>query len=92
MLGFGAIGELAIGQFESEAANASNAGVFTITGQDVGLFVGRVLTAEVGVFTITGGVSLTAQTRAGLRVIAGGGARGLKATAGGGGKGLRIRA
>lgn len=77
MLGFGAIGELALGE-SGDPAGMLGTGVFTMTGNDVGLYVGRVLEADAGTFTLTGQTSLTARTRAGLNVRSGGGARGLR--------------
>lgn len=93
MLGFGALGELALGQASDEnRALAVDVGAFVIAGQDVGLYATRYLTAETGVFTLTFKSAERARSRLGLSVTSGGGVRGLNASAGGGGKGLRIRA
>lgn len=89
MLGFGAIGELALGESGTVSTEAGN---FVITGHDVGLYANRILDAGCGVFTITGQAAFEGRTRPGLSVVSGGGVRGLRASSGGGGKGLRIRA
>lgn len=93
MLGFGALGELALGHASDENRYlAVDVGAFVIAGQDVGLYATRYLTAETGVFTLTFNSAERARSRLGLSVTSGGGVRGLNASAGGGGKGLRIRA
>lgn len=104
MLGFGALGELALGQVATDdKALSVDVGAFVIAGQDVGLYATRYLTAETGVFTLTFNSAELARGRLGLSVTSGGGVRGLRASsgggvrglnasAGGGGKGLRIRA
>ncbi len=94
MLGFHALGQQALGATVAtdELVLISDAGTFTLAGQAVALLVHRRLSAEVGVFTLSGNVPDTSVTFNRLRMSSGGGVRGLLASAGGGGKGLRIRA
>lgn len=93
MMGFAALGELALGQ--SPTANkvlGVDVATYAITMNGVGLLHHKLLSAEPFAMTLTfNGVEL-ARGRLGLQVVPGGGVRGLRAKAGGGGKGLRIRA
>lgn len=56
MLGFYALGELALGQSIAEAHESlvAEGGAFTVTGQNAFTAVGYVRTAEAGSYTLTG--------------------------------------
>ncbi len=56
MLGFAALGELALGGSPYPTANqlVADVGSFTLTGQDVGLRATRIEAVGVGVFVFTG--------------------------------------
>ncbi len=67
-------------------------GTIAVTFNAASLRHNRVLIATSAQYTISSGSSELARTKAGLRLIGGGGRRGLRASAGGGASGLRIRA
>lgn len=93
MLGFSALGEVALGELaDASAAISADAATIVVAGNDVGLYANRVVTAEMGAFVVTFCAVELARGRAGLSVRSGGGVRGLRAGASGGGKGLRISA
>ena len=95
MLGFSSLGQAALGEtvsYATSAAVAGGAATFTLTGNDVGLYANRLLTADAAAFTLTFFSADLARARKGLNVRGGGGARGLMTSAGGGARGLRIRA
>lgn len=93
MLGFAALGELALGQIpvfgkivQSDVANLA------ITGQDANIYCTRLITADAAALTLTFGSIELVKAKQGLHVLPGGGARGITSRTGGGAKGLRIRA
>lgn len=94
MLGFHALGQQALGATVAtdDLVVVADAGVFTLTGQAVGLLFHRRLSANVGTFAVSGVIADSVITAKRLQVTSGGGVRGLRASSGGGGTGLRIRA